>query len=106
METLLTVYTLDDKGRVTSTTHPDGSITITQYNGIDKPIRECDALQRCTATQYTARGEVERIDRLHGRPVIAFEIKTGKGMSQSGFNKRRRWIGTSIIQITLKPTRK
>ena len=49
---------------------------------------------------------VDVLIRHHGRPVIAFEIKTGKGMSESGFNKRRKWIGTSVIQITLKPMKK
>ena len=90
-ETLLTVYTLDDKGRVTSTTHPDGSVTTTEYNGIDKPVRECDALQRCTATQYTARGEVERIDYPDG----TFEAKTydPNGNLQSQTDRAGRTTG-------------
>ena len=41
-----------------------------------------------------------------GNPVIAFEVKTGAGMTEKGFNKRRKFIGASVIQITLKPTRK
>jgi hypothetical protein len=49
---------------------------------------------------------VDVLIRYKTRPVIAFEIKTGKGMSQSGFNKRRKWIGASVIQITVKPTKK
>ena len=72
VETLTTTYTLDNKGRVTATTHPDNSVTTTAYNGNDQPTRECDGLQRCTNTRYNDRGEVERIDYHDGR----FETKT------------------------------
>lgn len=71
VETLVTHYAYDNKGNVTQVTHPDGSITSTEYDGNDKPIRECDALQRCTVTHYDDRGNVERIDYPDGR----FETK-------------------------------
>ena len=58
-ETTTTSY--DAKGRVTRVDQPDGSHTTTEYNAIDKPERECDALSRCTQTTYTPRGEVDRV---------------------------------------------
>ncbi|MCK7592298.1 Ig-like domain-containing protein [Pseudomarimonas salicorniae] len=57
-QTLLTVYTLDAKGNVTAVTHPDGSVTTTAYDGNDKPIRECDGLNRCTVSTYDDRGNL------------------------------------------------
>jgi RHS repeat-associated protein len=72
VETLTTTYTLDEAGRVTATTHPDGSVTTTDYNGNGQPTLECDGLQRCTQTRYTDRGEVGRIDY----PDATFETKT------------------------------
>ena len=35
------------------------------------------------------------------KPVIALELKTGRGMSHDGFQKRKKWIGTSVVQITI-----
>ena len=35
------------------------------------------------------------------KPVIALELKTGRGMSNDGFKKRKKWIGTSVVQITI-----
>ncbi|MCB1555584.1 MAG: tandem-95 repeat protein [Xanthomonadales bacterium] len=60
-ETLSTFYTYDAKGNVTAVTHPDGSVTTTEYDGNDKPVRECDGLNRCTTTSYDDRGNVVRI---------------------------------------------
>lgn len=39
------------------------------------------------------------------RRVIAIELKTGKGMNERGFKGRRKRMGTSVIQITLKGDR-
>jgi RHS repeat-associated protein len=39
------------------------------------------------------------------RRVIAIELKTGKGMNDKGFKGRRKYSGTSVIQITLKGDR-
>jgi hypothetical protein len=49
---------------------------------------------------------VDVLIRYHGNPVIAFELKTGRGMGSGGFARRQKFIGTSVIQITLKPTRR
>jgi RHS repeat-associated protein len=40
-----------------------------------------------------------------GKRVIAFELKTGKSMSQTGFNKRKKYSGVSVIQITIHTDR-
>jgi RHS repeat-associated protein len=55
-QSLVTRYTYDAAGNLTRTEHPDGSVTTTEYNAIDKPSRECDALTRCTEHTYDARG--------------------------------------------------
>ena len=49
---------------------------------------------------------VDLLIRYHGKVVIALELKTGKGMSTGGVSKRRRFIGASVIEITLKPSRR
>ena len=59
-EDLVTSYTLDAKDRIVATVHPDGSRTTVDYDGNDKPIKTCDALNRCTRQQYDARGQLER----------------------------------------------
>jgi RHS repeat-associated protein len=59
-EQLVTRYTYDAKGNVIAIEHPDGSTRTTEYDGNDKPIRECDPLGRCTQTEYDARGNVAR----------------------------------------------
>jgi hypothetical protein len=40
-----------------------------------------------------------------GKPVIGFELKTGRGMSPGGIATRQKWMGGTIIQITLKPSK-
>lgn len=37
-----------------------------------------------------------------GKPVVGIELKTGKGMGKSGFATRRKLMGGTLIQITLK----
>jgi RHS repeat-associated protein len=61
-EALRTVYQLDDKDRVVSTTFPDNSVTTVEYDGNDRPIKACDALRRCTTTIYLPRGQVGRVE--------------------------------------------
>jgi RHS repeat-associated protein len=56
-QTLVTGYVYDAKGRVTSTTHPDGSVTTAEYDGLDQPVKECDAIERCTEHDYDERGQ-------------------------------------------------
>ena len=53
---LATTFAYDDKGRLLSTLHPDGSETTATYDGLDQPAQECDALQRCTTHVYDDRG--------------------------------------------------
>jgi RHS repeat-associated protein len=65
-QSLVTRYTLDAEGRVTRTEHPDGTATTTAYDANDKPVRECDALDRCTVTAYDARGNVARVTHPDG----------------------------------------
>jgi RHS repeat-associated protein len=48
---------------------------------------------------------VDVLIRYKGKPVIAFELKTGKGMTKSGIAKRQKWIGASVIQVTFKSTK-
>jgi hypothetical protein len=38
-----------------------------------------------------------------GTPVLAFDLKTGKGWSPAQITERKRRFGSSIIQITVKP---
>jgi RHS repeat-associated protein/uncharacterized repeat protein (TIGR01451 family) len=57
--TQVTSYVYDAQGRVTSTTHPDGSISTTTYNAIDKPEQECVQL-RCTTFTYDNQGRLTR----------------------------------------------
>ncbi len=57
----VTTTTYDEKGRVRRVDHPDGSFSTTDYNAIDKPERECDALSRCTTTIYNTRGEIDLV---------------------------------------------
>ena len=59
-QTLYTRYELDAKARVVATVHPDGSRTTSEYDGNDKPVKTCDALNRCTLQHYNARGELDR----------------------------------------------
>ncbi len=68
---LATSYVLDEKGRVTSTTHPDASVTTTTYTPIDKPASECDTQNRCTTTEYDSRGN----DWKTTYPDATFETK-------------------------------
>ncbi|HVJ61263.1 MAG TPA: putative Ig domain-containing protein, partial [Tahibacter sp.] len=68
---LATSYVLDEKGRVTSTTHPDASVTTTTYTPIDKPSSECDTQSRCTTTEYDSRGN----DWKTTYPDATFEMK-------------------------------
>jgi RHS repeat-associated protein len=58
-ETRTTSYVYDDKGRLTSTTHPDATTTTTTYNAIDKPATECDAINRCTTYTYDNAGNLQ-----------------------------------------------
>ncbi|MDC8014005.1 hypothetical protein [Tahibacter soli] len=58
-ETRTTSYVYDDKGRLTSTTHPDSTTTTTTYNAIDKPATECDAINRCTTYVYDNAGHLQ-----------------------------------------------
>jgi RHS repeat-associated protein len=59
-EALLTSYTLDDKDRIVATVQADGSRTTVEYDGNGKPLKSCDALNRCTLQQYNARGELAK----------------------------------------------
>jgi len=59
-EILTTRNTYDAKGNLTRVEHPDGSITTTEFNAIDKPIRECDPRNRCTRMAYDDRGNLTR----------------------------------------------
>lgn len=54
--TLTTAYIYDAEGNVVQVTHPDGSVTRTEYNAIDKVSAEIDALGRRTEYEYDARG--------------------------------------------------
>lgn len=56
IETLVTTTTYDDKGRVTRVDNPDGTFSTSEYNAIDKPVRQCAGANRCTVTTYDARG--------------------------------------------------
>ncbi|MGH8029135.1 MAG: DUF6531 domain-containing protein, partial [Arenimonas sp.] len=53
VQSLRTRYALDAKDRIIKTTHPDNTVTTTEYDGNDKPVKTCDALLRCTITTYT-----------------------------------------------------
>jgi len=55
--TLVTSTVYDAKGRVTSVTHPDASVTTTTYTPADQVASQCDAQSRCTSYTYTDRGE-------------------------------------------------
>jgi RHS repeat-associated protein len=66
LQTLRTEYTLDAKGRVTATQHPDGTTTRTDYDANDKPVSECDALNRCTTMHYDDQGRLDRTDYADG----------------------------------------
>ncbi len=52
----VTRYARDAKGRVTRIDYPDGGFRTIDYNAIDKPTRECDALARCVDREYDRRG--------------------------------------------------
>ncbi len=54
--TLVTSTVYDDKGRVTSVTHPDQSLTTTTYTPTDQVQSQCDAQNRCTTFEYDDRG--------------------------------------------------
>ena len=56
--TLETTFVFDDKGNITQTTHPDGSITRIEYNEIDKPVAEIDANGNRTEMEYDERGNL------------------------------------------------
>ncbi len=45
----------DSKGRVVRVDHPNGSFSTTDYNAIDKPERECDALTRAAPSRPIRR---------------------------------------------------
>jgi RHS repeat-associated protein len=85
-ETLLTVYTRDAKGNVSAVTHPDGSVSSTQYDGNDKPIRECDALGRCTRNEYDNRGNVASITYPDGSVERRTYDANGNLLSQTDRN--------------------
>jgi hypothetical protein len=38
-----------------------------------------------------------------GKPVVAFDLKTGKGFSDKQIGVRKKAFGSSIIQIQVKP---
>jgi RHS repeat-associated protein/uncharacterized repeat protein (TIGR01451 family) len=69
---LVTTTGYDDKGRVTSTTHPDNSVSTTTYTPIDKPATECDTQNRCTTYEYDSRGNLWKTTY----PDATFETKT------------------------------
>ncbi len=48
---------------------------------------------------------VDVLIRYKEKSVIAFELKTGKGMTKSGIAKRQKWIGASVVQVTFKSTK-
>ena len=56
--TLTTSYVRDAKGRVTSTTHPDTTVTTATYTEADQPKTQCDAQSRCTTFTYDDRGQL------------------------------------------------
>ncbi|WP_257387797.1 putative Ig domain-containing protein, partial [Tahibacter caeni] len=56
--TLTTSYVRDAKGRITSTTHPDTTVTTATYTAADQPATQCDAQNRCTSFTYDDRGQL------------------------------------------------
>jgi RHS repeat-associated protein len=62
---LVTAYTYDDKGRVTATTQPDGSVSTTTWNAIDRPVEEC-VQQRCTTYLYDNQGRLTKTTHPNG----------------------------------------
>jgi RHS repeat-associated protein len=54
--TLRTEYQYDAEEKIIATTHPDGTVTRTDYNAIGKVAAEIDALGRRTEFEYDSRG--------------------------------------------------
>lgn len=92
-QTLVTRYTYDAKGRVTRTELPDASFATTEYDALDKPVRECDAMARCTVTSYDARGQVARIDHADGTSESTTYDANGNVLTQTD----RRGKSTKMV---------
>ena len=58
-----------------------------------------------TATNSKGTVGVDVLIKYKGTPVVALELKTGKGMSKNGFKKRQKWIGTDVVEITIHSAR-
>ncbi|MBK8283920.1 MAG: AHH domain-containing protein [Ahniella sp.] len=56
-EVLTTVYGFDDAGQMTSTTHPDGTVTRTEFDEAGRVKAEVDVLGRRTTHVYDANGQ-------------------------------------------------
>jgi len=56
-EILTTRYTYDANGNVTTTEHPDGSVTRVEYDANGQVTAEIDGLNRRTTRAYNSRGE-------------------------------------------------
>ena len=73
VETLVTSHEYDTKGRLVRTVQPDGSFSTIEYNGIDKPVLECNALEHCTSTGYDHRGNVSSVQFAGGAEITRYD---------------------------------
>lgn len=55
-QTLVTTMAYDDKGRIVSVTDPEGNVTVTEYNGIDREAATIDPNLNRTEYDYDDRG--------------------------------------------------
>ncbi len=58
VQTLVTGMEYDDKGRLFRVTDPEGNVTVTEYNAIDKESATIDANLERTEYEYDARGNL------------------------------------------------
>ncbi|WP_386067933.1 putative Ig domain-containing protein [Tahibacter sp. UC22_41] len=86
--TLTTSYVRDAKGRITSTTYPDTTVTTATYTAADQPATQCDAQNRCTTFTYDDRGQLTTTTYPNG----TFETKTydtnGNVVAETGTDGR------------------
>ncbi|MGH8030230.1 MAG: hypothetical protein ACREO3_09875, partial [Arenimonas sp.] len=106
LQSLRTSYTLDAKDRVGKTTHPDSTVTTTEYDGNDKPTKVCDALLRCTVTTYNARGEVDRVDHPDGTYEATKYDENGNTIEQrdrGGRITKLEYDKADRLEVTILP---
>jgi RHS repeat-associated protein len=83
VQTLVTTMEYDDKGRLVRVTDPEGNVTVTEYNAIDKESATIDANLERTEFDYDARGNLVQTRYPDGTSEITAYDEEGNVVAQT-----------------------